>query len=287
MTATKKYLPELLCIGHMCHDRVDTGYRLGGTVSYASLMSAHLGVRTALMTSVGEDFKYWHSIQEQSIQTFNILAERTTEFENIYSDTGRTQFMHERAQTISAVDIPDELHQAPTVKLCLIADELDSTVVPLFANSFVAASIQGWLRQRDHESGLITPKALDYNLLSGIDMIFLSLDDIDGDESELEQLRQAIDTVIVTDGANPVRIYRDKAVLEMPVFPVEELDPTGAGDIFAASFLVQYRRTQSLLLAGAYAHSATSYAVEHQGIFLAPVADIESRYASYIDQFLS
>ena len=271
----------------MCHDRVDAGYRLGGTVSYASLMSAHLGVRTALMTSVGEDFKYWQSIHDQSIQTYNLRADRTTEFENIYSDTGRTQFMHERAQTILAVDIPDELHQVPTVKLCLIADELDSTVVPLFSNSFVAASIQGWLRQRDPESGLITPKALDYNLLSGIDMIFLSLDDIDGDESELEQLRQAIDTVIVTDGPNPVQIYRDKAILEMPAFPVEEIDPTGAGDIFAASFLVQYRRTQSLLLAGAYAHSAASYVVEHQGIFLAPVADIESRYASYIDQFLS
>lgn len=271
----------------MCHDRVDAGYRLGGTVSYASLMSAHLGVRTALMTSVGEDFKYWQSIHDQSIQTYNLRADRTTEFENIYSDTGRTQFMHERAQTILAVDIPDELHQVPTVKLCLIADELDSTVVPLFANSFVAASIQGWLRQRDPESGLITPKALDYDLLSGIDMIFLSLDDIDGDESELEQLRRMIDTVIVTNGPNPVQIYRDKAVLEMPVFPVEEIDPTGAGDIFAASFLVQYRRTQSLLLAGAYAHSAASYVVEHQGIFLAPVADIESRYASYIDQFLS
>ncbi len=287
MTATKKYLPELLCIGHMCHDRIEGGHRLGGTASYISMMSAHLGVHTVLITSVGEDFKYWHRIHDSSIQTHNVIAKLTTEFENIYTDNGRKQFMHKRARTIGAQDIPDELRQIPIVKLCLIADELDSTVVPLFADAFVAASIQGWLRQKDPESGLITSKGLDYQLLAGIDMVFLSLDDIDGDRSELDKLCKAVDTVIVTNGLNPVLIYRDKAVLEMPVFPVTELDPTGAGDVFAASFLVHYQRTQSLLLAGAYAHSAASYVVEHHGIYLPPVADIESRYASYLNQFLS
>ena len=280
-------IPQLLCIGHMCHDRIDGGYRLGGTASYSSLMSAHLGVSTVLVTSVGGDFKYWNQIAEYPVISHNVEARQTTEFENVYTDLGRTQYMHQRASTISSADIPTKWLPIPTVLLCLIADEIDSSVVPLFTDALVAASIQGWMRQRDHISGKISPKELDLSLLHGIDMVFLSKDDIGGDLDILKSLCEAVDTVVMTDGANPVQIYRGKSLIEMPVYPIQEVDPTGAGDIFAASFVIHYSRTESILLAGAYAHSAASYVVEHQGIYLPPAADIQSRYTAYIEQFLS
>lgn len=250
-------------------------------------MCAHVGDSTALLTSVGDDFKYWDTIRDQKIISHNVVARQTTEFENVYTDLGRTQYMHHRASTISAAHIPAEWLHVPTVLLCLIADEIDTTVVSAFTDSFVAASIQGWLRERDETSGKIGPKNLDISLLQGIDMVFLSKEDIGGDLDVLKSVCAAIDTVVLTDGANPAQIYRGKSLIEMPVFPTQEVDPTGAGDIFAASFVIQYRRTGSILLAGAYAHSAASYVVEHQGVYLPPLADIQSRYTAYIEQFLS
>jgi sugar/nucleoside kinase (ribokinase family) len=280
-------LPELLCIGHMCHDRIDGGYRLGGTASYSSLMSAHVGMSTALLTSVGNDFKYWDTIREHDIVSHNVAAKETTEFENVYTDTGRTQYMHQRANSISSADIPAEWLHVPAVLFCLIADEVDSMVVVAFPDSFVAASIQGWMRGRDDISGKISPKELNMNRLQGVDMVFLSKEDIGGDLEMLKSICSAVDTVIMTNGAHPVQIYRGKSLIEMPVFPTQEVDPTGAGDIFSASFVIQYRRTGSILLAGAYAHSAASHVVEHEGVYLPSLEDIESRYTAYIEQFLS
>ena len=44
---------NVLCIGHVCHDKMDNGYKLGGTVSYASLFAAQLGGNTEIITSAG------------------------------------------------------------------------------------------------------------------------------------------------------------------------------------------------------------------------------------------
>ncbi len=277
---------ELLCIGHMCHDIRSSGHLLGGTASYASLMSAHLGVDTGLITSVGDDFKFMSRFDDKGVQVEKVAARQTTVFENVYKGDARTQHMHARASTIGAVDIPEAWLSVPTVKFCLIADEIDSEVVRSFSHSFRAATIQGWLRQWN-DDGLISPKDLDMNLLDGMDMIFLSEDDISGDDLLLSQMRSKVETVVMTRGSLPAKIYRGKTELEFPVYPVQEVDPTGAGDIFAISFLIHYRRTESLVLSAAYAHSAASFVVEHIGVFLPPVQDIERRYTSYIEQFIS
>ena len=277
---------DLLCIGHVCHDKHDSSYILGGTASYASMMGAHMGIATGIVTSVGSDFLFLNDLLEKGICTEIIPARRTTEFENIYTNEGRIQYMHARASVITSRDIPKSWLAASTVKFCLIADEVADDVITLFEDSFVAATIQGWLRTWD-ENGLVIARTIDMSVLQGIDMIFLSEDDIGGDEKLLNMMKDSVDTVVMTRGDKPAVIYRGKTELEFPVYPVNEVDPTGAGDIFATCFLVHYRRTNSIVLAAAYAHSAASFVVEHLGVYLPPIRDIELRYASYLEQFIS
>ena len=169
-------IPDMLCIGHMCHDRYANGHLLGGTASYASLMSAHLAIDTALLTSVGQDFKFWEELIKDNLMIENVSVDQTTEFENVYDGDKRTQYIHARANVIGVDQVPDNWFDIPTVKLCLIADEVSSEIIQSFPNAFKAASIQGWLRKWD-DSGLVYPRPLDLQLLDGLDMIFLSEDD--------------------------------------------------------------------------------------------------------------
>ena len=52
---------------------------------------------------------------------------------------------------------------------------------------------------------------------------------------------------------------------EVPSLPRPEVDPTGAGDVFAAAFLVRYQETGDPLEAAAFAACAASCAVEGIG----------------------
>jgi sugar/nucleoside kinase (ribokinase family) len=51
----------------------------------------------------------------------------------------------------------------------------------------------------------------------------------------------------------------------VPALPRAEVDPTGAGDVFAAAFLVRYHETGDALEAAAFAACAASCVVEGIG----------------------
>ena len=56
-----------------------------------------------------------------------------------------------------------------------------------------------------------------------------------------------------------------QATHEVPSLPRPEVDPTGAGDVFAAAFLVRYQETGDPLEAAAFAACAASCVVEGVG----------------------
>ena len=64
----------------------------------------------------------------------------------------------------------------------------------------------------------------------------------------------------------------------MPSLPRPEKDPTGAGDVFAAAFLVRYQETGDPLEAAAFGACAASCAVEGIGTTtLGDRAEVERR----------
>lgn len=278
--------PEFLCIGFFCHDLHEGDYILGGTASYASLMASQLGKRTAVMTSVGNDFKYFDLFKNNNIEVYNKPANKTTVFNNIYENGNRIQFIYNPAEKLFLNDLPKHWKQSPIVKFCLIADEVDFSLLNAFPNSLVGATIQGWLRQWD-EYGKISPKKINWELLKPIDIIFFSDADIEDLETTLPEIIKNVKMVVMTKGAHGVSIFQQNNTFEFPSFPINEVDPTGAGDIFATAFLLHFYQTKNIALSAAFAHAAASLVVEEIGPKIPTKAQIEERYSDYKRRFIN
>jgi sugar/nucleoside kinase (ribokinase family) len=71
--------------------------------------------------------------------------------------------------------------------------------------------------------------------------------------------------VALTRGWRGLTLLTRQAVFEVPSLPRAESDPTGAGDVFAAAFLVRYHECGDPPEAASFAACAASCAVEGVG----------------------
>jgi adenosine kinase len=82
----------------------------------------------------------------------------------------------------------------------------------------------------------------------------------------LEELRQAIDILVVTHGKDGSTIYANGDIIEVPTFHIDEVkDPTGGGDSFRAGFIRGIAAGLPLKLAGEMGSLVAAYALEHVG----------------------
>lgn len=72
-------------------------------------------------------------------------------------------------------------------------------------------------------------------------------------------------TVVLKNGERGCRIFSGDQVLDVPSFPVEEVDPTGAGDTFCGAFLTGLIDGMSLTECGRFANAAGAMSVRRQG----------------------
>jgi ribokinase len=56
---------------------------------------------------------------------------------------------------------------------------------------------------------------------------------------------------------------------EIPAYPVQPVDPSGAGDVFCGGFLAGYRKTYDPLQAAMHGNISASLAIEGHGPFYA------------------
>ena len=66
-------------------------------------------------------------------------------------------------------------------------------------------------------------------------------------------------------GAKGCRIFAQGADLTVPAYPVQEVDPTGAGDSFSAGFTVARLEGLNLEQAGRFANAVGALAVTKKG----------------------
>lgn len=271
---------DILFIGHLCHDLHDGAHILGGTVSYASLMANQLEKKTAILTSVGKDFKFYKLFKKNKIKLINKPAKKTTVFENIYKNKTRHQYLHARSKTLYTPDISDRIKNTPIILFGPIANEIDFGLLNKFPHAIKAATIQGWLRKWN-KKGRVDFTEMDWQQLNHLDIVFLSIDDIKSDKTILKKIKKRVPIVVMTKGAKGANVFFKNKKKKFPAFPVKEVDPTGAGDIFATSFLIKYAATKNIKKASAFAHAAASYVVENVGVFIPEKKVIIKRYQQY------
>ena len=90
-------------------------------------------------------------------------------------------------------------------------------------------------------------------------------------------------TLAITRGVSGARIYTKGHRYLVPAFERNVQDPTGAGDVFAAGFLVALREGQEAIDAAQFATCAASFAVESVGVEGVPPSReaVEARLAEY------
>ena len=242
----------------------DGTFLAGGTVTYSGLAASRLGVRVGVLTSADPALALFEN--ESSIEVRRRSAKHTTVFENIYADGFRRQYVRAVAEPLARGDLPEGWDRAPIVHMGPVAQEIDPAMVDAFPNALLGLTPQGWLRRWD-ERGLVSRIGwrLPLDVLRAVDVVILSPEDVAYDEQRLDLFRRYSQLLVLTDGRDGAVVYRDGRAQRLAAYDVVEVDPTGAGDVFAAAFLIRLFETKDAIEAARFANCAASFVVQGVG----------------------
>ena len=229
---------DYLVIGHITRDQIGDGYQLGGTAVYSSLLAHRMGLKVALFTSCAPDLPL-DSLK--GIKIHNQPGSKTTTFKNMYSSSGRTQYLLERANDLDLTGIPESWKQAKIIHLGPVAGEIQVDAGSAFPESTLAYSLQGWLRNWDEDNLIHSSPLPDFDpQRSNLVTAFLSIEDLGYQLSLLEPIKDKFPNLVLTNGNQGAELHKDNKKQTIPPVKVQEIDPTGAGDIFAAAFMINW-----------------------------------------------
>lgn len=261
---------DYLVIGHIAHDLTTSGPRLGGTVSYAALTARALGLRVGAVTASGPETSL-ESLKD--IPVISIDSPQSTTFENIYTEHGRVQFLRAQASRIDFNSVPETWRRTPIIHLAPLADEIDSVLPKGFSPTLLGVTPQGWMRQWDAE-GRVSPRAWINSeaALMQADAVVISREDVRGDDEVIEHMAHQTRVLAVTEGAAGSVLYWHGDRRRFRALQVEDVDATGAGDVYAAAFFVRLFTTHDPWEAARFATLAASHTVTRVGLDGIPTA---------------
>lgn len=208
---------------------------IGGTVSYAASTAHAFGLRVGVLTSAMygdpllDELRQWASV-------VSLPAPETTTFENLYTPLGRVQYIRGVGAPLTSADVPEEWRSVPLVHIAPIADEIHPDVVTCFPESAMLVTLQGWLRRWGDDGRVYFKRWENSQVLQAVDFVVFSEEDIvESPDMEAAIAAQAR-CLIVTRADKGGTIYRAGTATSYSAYPAEVVNPTGAGDIFAASF---------------------------------------------------
>lgn len=256
-----------LLVGHVTKDLLpDNSFTTGGTVTYATVVVKNLGWQPIVVTAAASDFTpppYLASVDWRVLPS----AETTT-FRNQYDAQGnRRQTIGPLARPINQQDIPTDCRQAALVHLCPLAQELPPSITTAFGrNSVLVATPQGWMRQWDTQGLVSLGEWQGVNeILPRLSVAVISIEDVEGNWSIAERWASQIPVLIVTLGEKGCAIFSHSQRQTVPPRPVQPVDPTGAGDVFAAAFFIHFYETGNLWQSARFANVTASMAIERRG----------------------
>jgi sugar/nucleoside kinase (ribokinase family) len=257
---------DYLVIGHLTRDLTPNGPRLGGTASYASLTARAMGLRVGVLTAC-EDCLGNPELEREGIRVVGVRSEETTTFENIQTPNGRIQYLHSLAPNIDLSMVPEQWRSTPIVHLGPVAREIDPNLARAFPNSLVGLTPQGWLRTWDTEGRVSFTEWPECTfVLQHAGAAVISIEDVRGNESIVEDMASSIRVLAVTEGANGARLYWNGDLRRFRPPQMVETDPTGAGDIFAAAFFIRLQITRDPWEAARFATNLAAYSVLRYGL---------------------
>jgi sugar/nucleoside kinase (ribokinase family) len=268
--------PDFVAVGHVTVDELPGGLRPGGSVLYAGLLAHRQGLRVGLVTSHGPDFP--RDVLPPEIEVVNVPAPASTRFALHYRPEGRALVLKARASALAPLHLPAHFAEASLAYLAPVADEVAPDFAGAFPNAAVGAGAQGWCREWDRDGRVgMRPWPDPRPVLSRIQALFLSSDDVAGWEERALALYQHVPLGALTMAARGAVLFVNGERYPVAPAPAVEVEPTGAGDVFAAAFLLRYNATGDPHEAAAFAAVAGAITVEAEGIGGVPTLEALGR----------
>lgn len=274
---------DYLLIGHITQDVIPQGFNLGGTASYSALTARAMGLRVGVVTACHPDLEL---PELESVSVVRHPSEHSTTFANIQTEHGRVQYLYHRARDLDLSMVPEAWRSPRIVHLGPIAQEVDVRLARAFPDSFVGVTPQGWLRTWDKTGKVSYTDWLEARyVLESASAAVISVEDVRGDEAVIEDMLSAVRVLVVTEGVYGARLYWNGDMRYFRAPSQNEVDPTGAGDIFAAVFFSRLEYTRDPWEAARVATQLAALSVTRRG--LAGVPTEEEVKANLIEIFES
>jgi hypothetical protein len=262
---------DYVVIGHVTHDLTPSGPRLGGTAAYSALTARALGMQVGVVTASGVETDL-DALQD--VLVLSTPSAHSTTFENIYSKNGRRQKLHHRAERLLFDNVPESWRKAPIIQLGPVAREVDAVLPDSFTPSLLGLTPQGWLRTWD-ETGRVMHANWESaeQALGQAGAVVVSLEDVASVEEQIEFMAAHTRILAVTEAAAGARLYwhGDQRRFRAPA--MQEIDATGAGDIFAAAFFIRLLATRDPWEAARFATHLSAHSVTRSGLKGIPTAE--------------
>ena len=252
--------PDIICIGHITHDRIVTPDRdvhmPGGTSFYFSYGLRHLmgdrkDINYRLITSLAEkDMKSVEDMRREGIEVEVIPSHETVYFENIYgaNQNNRRQRVRAKADPFTREKLGD-ISARYIVLGTLLADDFDLDALRyLSERGTLVVDAQGYLREvRGEEVHAIDWKekreALRYvDILKVNEYEIEVLTGVTDQHRACELLAEwGVKEVLLTLGSYGSVVYADGRFYDIPAYdPLNVVDATGCGDTYVMAYV--YRR---------------------------------------------
>jgi len=255
---------DYLVIGHLTCDMTSHGLQLGGSAAFSALTARAMGLRVGIVTAWGNEIPL---TALSGIPVVGAPAAHSTTFENINTTTGRVQYIHHHAPKIDLDDVPDVWRKTPIIHLAPVAQEVDAVLPEGFRPAFVGLTPQGWLRTWDAHKRVRPCRWLGAEeALQRAGAAVLSVEDVGGDEEMIERFMLASRLLVVTENSAGARLYWNHDLRRFPAPGMDEVDATGAGDIFAAAFFARLYTTRDPWEAARFAVQMSAISVTRPGI---------------------
>lgn len=261
---------DYLVIGHITVDLTPAGPALGGSAVYSALTARALGLRAGIVTARGNE------IPLNALEGIPVVcgeAPASTTFENLYTPSGRVQYIRQVAPAINLDIVPEAWRRARIIHLAPVAQEVPVSLPSGFRPALLGLTPQGWMRAWD-KTGLVYPCAWQEaeRALREAGAVVFSVEDVGGDEERIEQYAHFGRLLAVTEGIAGARVFWHGDSRRFRAPKVDEVDATGAGDVFAAAFFIRLLETRDPWEAARFANRVAAISVTRPGIQGIPTA---------------
>ena len=241
---------EVVHIGSACRDvavQDPRGWRLGGGVTYASLTTARLGLRTAAIVGVDATAAMASELdllRDAGVDLLLVPLPEGPIFDNRETPAGRVQTSVATGTPLTVPAIPESWLAAPGWSVVPVAAEItDAWAAAIPDRAHLAVAWQGFLRRLVPGQRVVRRAPEPSAILRRADLVGVSHHDVPPETplADLYGLLHPGADLLVTQGSKGgllVHLGSDgptETLRYLPTRTAGETDPTGAGDTFLAA----------------------------------------------------